>query len=83
MDWINEDYRNPVSIKLGLLFSMMVASGDLMSALVWDMKRSRSSENPTNLAKFPMAVAERDCGADLSADTIEAQWQLVGEVQTD
>lgn len=24
---------------------------------------------------------EWDCGADLSADTIEAQWQLVGEVQ--
>ncbi|MCX7194270.1 MAG: DUF2442 domain-containing protein [Proteobacteria bacterium] len=24
---------------------------------------------------------EWDCGADLSADTIEAQWQLVGEAQ--
>lgn len=24
---------------------------------------------------------EWDCGADLSADTIEAQWQLVGDVQ--
>jgi len=24
---------------------------------------------------------EWDCGADLSADTIEAQWQLVGELQ--
>ncbi|MEI7456430.1 MAG: DUF2442 domain-containing protein [Nitrosomonadales bacterium] len=23
---------------------------------------------------------EWDCGADLSADTIEAQWQLVGDV---
>lgn len=24
---------------------------------------------------------EWDCGADLSADTIEAEWQLVGEAQ--
>jgi hypothetical protein len=24
---------------------------------------------------------EWDCGANLSADTIEAQWQLVGDVQ--
>jgi hypothetical protein len=71
--------RNPIGYCPSL--PMTVASDDLMSVPILIMRCLKNFVSTASLSKFLMAGVEWDCGADLSADTIEAQWQVAGEVQ--
>ena len=61
---------------------MMVTLAASMLVPIWNMRQFKDLQNPDEFMKVTNGeyFVEWDCKADLSADTIEALWQVAEQV---